>query len=78
MKDPYEHLVLHWKCMPTEPPLLWSLVAFMVTDFYDLSNGTLFALSCFIGAKWLFFLAGAVLDKPYDIFESFRKNGPPE
>lgn len=72
MKNPNEHLVLNHKCLPTEPPILWSVIAWMAADFYQISSVAAFGLSIFIGLKWLYFFAGVVLDKPFDIFESFR------
>jgi len=72
MKNPNEHLVLSTKCLPTSIPLLWTVVAWMLTDLYTMPVLVVCILWAYIFCKWLYFIASEVLDVQMDIFENFR------
>ena len=70
----HHSLVLAVKCLPARPPILWTVICWMLTESYFLPGSmpyvvvVIWLLLC-----WVAYLSYRMIEYPIDIFENFRK-----
>ena len=66
--------MLATKCLPLRPPILWTVVCWMLTETYFAPGSfgyvVVVAWCLFI---WLGYFGHKMIEYPVDVFENFRK-----
>lgn len=66
-------LRLTHNCLPSRPPLLWTAIFWIATDFYEMPNFTLGLWYVWIGLLWFYYLISLATESQMDIFADYRK-----
>ena len=69
----YHSLVMAGKCLPAHPPILWTVICWMLTESYFLPGSMAYVvIVLWLLLCWMGFIFFKMIEYPIDVFENFR------